>query len=412
MPARLIGSTDPPHNFAIVTIRVIGAGFSGAVAARQLAEKMPCRVEVWDERTHIGGNCHTERDQETGIMVHRYGPHIFNTDSERVWDYVRQFGDFRPFTNRVKAITARGVFSLPINLLTINQFFGKTLTPFEAQDFLKTLGNKNIEEPKNFEEQALKMLGRDLYEAFFEGYTLKQWGCHPTELPASILKRLPVRFTYDDNYYDRRFQGIPAEGYTEVIRRILDHPSIRLHLGKSFRQSSSRSSEREKVDLLIYTGPIDAFFDYSEGRLGYRTVNFEKIETDAHDYQGNAVVNYTDAAVPWTRIHEHKHFAPWENHAQTIAFREFSKETQAGDIPYYPKRLASDMTLLRRYRELAETLSASLSGANRVCFLGRLATYRYMDMETVIGEALEFSDTATENLARGIPVPAFHNERL
>ena len=204
-------------------ILVIGAGFSGAVAARQLAESLPCQVEVWDERDHIAGNCHTERDTETGVMVHRYGPHIFNTDNERVWDYVRRFGDFRPFTNRVKAVTSRGVFTLPINLLTINQFFGKAFSPSEAERFTSALGDKTITEPANFEEQALKMLGRDLYEAFFEGYTVKQWGCHPRELPASILKRLPVRFNYDDNYYNRRFQGIPAEGYTEIIRRILDH---------------------------------------------------------------------------------------------------------------------------------------------------------------------------------------------
>ncbi len=395
-----------------VKIRVIGAGFSGAVAARQLADKLPCQIEVWDERNHIGGNCHTERDRDTGIMIHRYGPHIFNTHSERVWSYVRQFADFRPFINRVKAVTARGVFSLPINLLTINQFFGKAMDPTEAEAFVKSLGDKKIKEPANFEEQALKMLGPDLYEAFFEGYTLKQWGCHPTELPASILKRLPIRFSYDDNYYDRRFQGIPAEGYTEVVRSILDHPRIHIQLGKSFQPSLSQNPEGEKIDLLIYTGPIDAFFDYSEGRLGYRTVDFEKIQTDAHDYQGNAVINYTAAAVPWTRIHEHKHFAPWETHKQTVAFREFSKETGLGDIPYYPKRLASDMDLLRRYRELAENPHARVGGANRVCFLGRLATYRYMDMETVIGEALEFTDKAADNLARGIPVPVFHNEKI
>ena len=392
-------------------ILVVGAGFSGAVAARQLAEGLACQVEVWDERDHIAGNCHTERDAGTGVMVHRYGPHIFNTDNERVWDYVRRFGDFRPFTNRVKAVTSRGVFTLPINLLTINQFFGKAFSPSEAEEFTSALGDKTITEPANFEEQALKMLGRDLYEAFFEGYTVKQWGCHPRELPASILKRLPVRFNYDDNYYNRRFQGIPAEGYTEVIRRILDHPKIRVQLGKSFRASESGTVQGDKPTLLIYTGPIDAFFDYREGRLGYRTVTFERIHTEGNDYQGNAVVNYTDRSVPWTRVHEHKHFAPWETHERTVAFREFSKETEAGDVPYYPKRLAPDMSILQRYRDLAASLSVQSSLGFPVSFLGRLATYRYMDMETVIGEALEFCDIALQRLALKSAVPVFPNER-
>jgi UDP-galactopyranose mutase len=390
-------------------VLVIGAGFSGAVAARQLAESLACEVEVWDERDHLGGNCHTERDTETGVMVHRYGPHIFNTDNERVWDYVRRFGDFRPFTNRVKAVTSRGVFTLPINLLTINQFFGKTLSPFEAEEFVRNLGDKTIAEPQNFEEQALKMLGRDLYEGFFEGYTVKQWGCHPRELPASILKRLPVRFNYDDNYYNRRFQGIPAEGYSEVIRRILDHPSIRVQLRKSFRASESAIMQGDKPTLLIYTGPIDAFFDYRKGRLGYRTVTFERIKTDATDYQGNAVVNYTDRSVPWTRVHEHKHFAPWETHERTVAFREFSKETEVEDVPYYPKRLARDMTILQQYRDLAEHQAARIYNGVPVVFLGRLATYRYMDMETVIGEALTLCDRVTDCVARTVPCPVFPN---
>lgn len=202
-------------------ILVVGSGFSGAVVARQLADSMPCLVEVWDERDHLGGNCHTERDADTGVMVHRYGPHIFNTDDERVWNYVRRFGDFYPFTNRVKAVTSRGVFTMPINLLTINQFFNATFGPAEAEAFVRSLGDTGIGEPANFEEQALKTLGRELYETFFKGYTIKQWGCDPRELPASVIKRLPIRFDYDDNYYTKRFQGLPADGYTEVIRRIL-----------------------------------------------------------------------------------------------------------------------------------------------------------------------------------------------
>lgn len=391
---------------------VIGAGFSGAVLARELVEALDCAVEVRDERDHIAGNCHTERDPETNVMVHKYGPHIFNTDDEKVWSYVRRFGEFRPFVNRVKAVTSRGVFSLPINLLTINQFFGKSLNPEEAEAFVQSLGDRSIGEPSNFEEQALKMLGRDLYEAFFKGYTIKQWGCHPRELPASVLKRLPVRFNYDDNYYNKPYQGIPAGGYTSVIKGILDHPRIRVRLGCRFdglREAVALSG----FDHLFYTGPIDAFFAFSEGRLGYRTVTFERIKTDAVDYQGNAVINYTEETVPWTRIHEHKHFAPWEKHEKTTAFREYSQETGPQDSPYYPKRLAADKASLQRYRGLAESLSNGSAAVAKVAcpvsFLGRLATYRYLDMGPVIGEALSFAESFIASRMSGNAAPIFSN---
>lgn len=362
---------------------IVGSGFSGAVLARELVESLDCHVDVWDERSHIAGNCHTVRDSQTGVMVHAYGPHIFNTDNERVWNYVNRFGEFHPFINRVKAMNARGVFSLPINLLTINQFFGKSMNPTEARDFVASLGDRTIREPANFEEQALKMLGRELYEGFFKGYTIKQWGCDPKELPASILKRLPIRFNYDDNYYSKKFQGIPIIGYTGIINAILNHPRISVTLNKHF-DSGTFMETGQTWDHLFYTGAIDAFFDYSQGRLGYRTVTFDRIDTEVEDYQGNAVINYTDSTVPWTRIHEHKHFAPWEKHEGTAVFKEFSKETGPGDVPYYPKRIDRDLITLRQYREKASELS-------KVSFLGRLATYRYMDMEAVIGEALVFA---------------------
>jgi UDP-galactopyranose mutase len=388
---------------------IIGAGFSGAVLARRLVELISeCQCEIWDERPHIAGNCHTERDPETGVMLHKYGPHIFNTDNEKVWQFVNSFGDFRPFTNRVKAHTSRGIFSMPINLLTINQFFGRSMSPSEARAFIATLGDSSIKEPRNFEEQALKMLGKDLYETFFKGYTIKQWGCDPRELPASILKRLPVRFNYDDNYYNKQFQGIPAEGYTEVIRRILDHPRITIHLNKTFSVSAFEDSKAAEYSHLFYSGPIDAFFNYRHGRLGYRTVTFERIATDEEDYQGNAVINYPEMSVPWTRIHEHKHFTPWESHQKTAVFREFSKETEPEDVPYYPKRLASDKALLQNYRALAESLTQS-DFPIPTSFLGRLATYRYMDMEAVIGEALDFAQRFAESFHLGSAPLVFPN---
>jgi len=388
------------------TFLVVGAGFSGAVVARNLAEEFDCVVDVWDERPHVAGNCYTERDALTGVMLHRYGPHIFNTNNEDVWNYVRRFGEFVPFINRVKAVTRRGVFSLPINLHTLNQFFGRSMNPAEARAFVETLGDKSIASPATFEEQALVMLGKDLYETFFKGYTIKQWGCSPSELPASILKRLPMRFNYDDNYYEKRFQGIPRGGYTALVAAMLDHPRIRVTVNRRF-EPEGMSDVAATCSHIFYTGPIDAFFGYRLGRLGYRTVDFERIDSDGPDYQGNAVINYSDLGVPWTRIHENKHFAPWETHERTVAFREYSKETGVADIPYYPKRLSSDLELLRAYRLLGET--GNPIGLTRVSFLGRLATYRYMDMEAVIGEAITFMKSFASAFRLGSPIPVFPN---
>ena len=376
---------------------IVGAGFSGAVLARELVTRLGAQVVVLEAREHVAGNCHTERDAATGVLLHVHGPHIFNTDHERVWRYVQEFSAFGRYLNRVKAHTARGIFTLPINLHTINQFFGRTFHPQEARAFLATLGDPTIGEPRNFEEQALKTIGRELYETFFHGYTVKQWGCDPRELPASILQRLPVRFSYDDTYYARKFQGIPKDGYTAIIERILAHPAIEVRL----RTAYTRGRDDAGFEHVFFTGPLDAYFDFSEGRLGYRTVTFERIDA-VGDYQGNAVINYPDLAVPWTRIHEHKHFAPWETHERTVAFREYSKETAPGELPYYPKRLAPDKTLLARYRAMAEATPG-------VSFLGRLATYRYMDMETVIGEALTFADVIAQSPSRGAAPPSFPN---
>jgi UDP-galactopyranose mutase len=357
---------------------IIGAGFSGATLARELVEGLGCRVTVVEERSHVAGNCHSQRDASTGVMVHVYGPHIFHTDREDVWNYVNRFEKFQPFVNRIKASNSRGVFALPINLHTINQFFNKRLNPDEARAFLHSLGDRSTGEPANFEEQALKFVGRELYEAFFYGYTLKQWGCEPRELPASILKRLPIRFNYDDNYYNSIFQGIPTNGYTALVEKMLDHPLIEVRLSTRFDRDMQYG-----YDHTFYTGPLDGYFGYSSGRLGYRTVTFERIEAEG-DYQGCALINYSDVSEAFTRIHEHKYFAPWETHARTVAFKEFSKETAAGDIPYYPKRLTADLAVLNEYQQKAKELKA-------VSFLGRLGTYRYLDMHQVIGEALDFS---------------------
>lgn len=375
-------------------IAIVGAGFSGAVIAHELA-KAGYQLSVFDSRNHVAGNCHSARDAETGVMVHTYGPHIFHTSNEKVWSYVQGFDEFMPFTNRVKAITKGKVFSLPVNLLTINQFFGKTFNPREAEEFMKTIGDQSIAEPQTFEEQALRFVGKDLYEAFFKGYTSKQWGLHPSELPASILKRLPVRFNYDDNYYASTYQGMPKNGYTYIVEKMLDHPNIKLHLNTAFERSASPD-----YDHVFYSGPIDTWFGYSQGRLGYRTLDFHA-ETHTGDYQGNAVLNYCDEDVPWTRISEHKHFSPWESHEKTVIFKEYSRYCEENDIPYYPIRLVKDKSQLKQYIELAQA-------ERNITFVGRLGTYRYLDMHVTIAEALDVAERFLSLAQTNQQMPAFN----
>jgi len=361
--------------------------------ARELADA-GFHLEVFDSRSHVAGNCHTERDAETGVMVHKYGPHIFHTDNERVWQYLNRFTRFMPYTNRVKT-TARGrVYTLPINLLTINQFFGKTMSPAEAREFIEQQADLTIQDPQNFEEQALRFVGNELYETFFKGYTIKQWGCHPTELPASILKRLPVRFTYDDNYYFHKHQGMPEHGYTAIVEQILDHDNISVHLESRFDREQESSYEH-----VFYSGAIDGYFDYRLGRLGYRTLDFKEIRAEG-DYQGCAVMNYADEDVPYTRISEHKYFSPWESRENTLCLVEYSRACKPEDIPYYPIRLVEEKSMLRKYVALANEL-------HNVTFLGRLGTYRYLDMDVTIAEALAAADEFLELKKKSQPILAF-----
>ncbi|MCA8487526.1 UDP-galactopyranose mutase [Burkholderia multivorans] len=379
-------------------VGIVGAGFTGAVIAYKLA-RAGYQVEVFDSRSHLAGNCHSDRDPETGVMVHTYGPHIFHTSQEHVWKFVNEFDEFMPFVNRVKAVVKGRVFTLPINLLTINQFFGKAMSPSEAKAFLESIGDKSITDPKNFEEQALRFVGRDLYEAFFLGYTTKQWGMHPTELQASILKRLPVRFNYDDNYYNSKYQGMPKNGYTYIVEKLIDHPNIKVHLNQRFDRK-----EAAGYDHVFYSGPVDGWFGYQDGRLGYRTLDFEASRHDG-DYQGNAVINYCDVDVPWTRISEHKHFAPWETHERTLIFKEHSRYCGESDVPYYPIRLAKEKTMLAHYVGLAQK-------ERNVSFVGRLGTYRYLDMHVTIQEALEAADGFLAARAAGSDVPQFFVDPL
>lgn len=333
------------------------------------------KATIIDARAHVAGNCHTERDAETGVMVHVYGPHIFHTDDTEVWEYVNSFARFKPFKNQVKTTAQGAVYSLPVNLHTINQFYGKTLRPDEARAFIETQADTTITDPQSFEDQALRFVGPDLYAAFFKGYTEKQWGCSPRELPASILKRLPLRFNYDDNYFFHRYQGMPEQGYTPMVEAILDHPNIDVHLNTAYTPELGA-----RHDHVFWSGPLDGYFEYSLGRLGYRTLDFERFSANG-DWQGCAVMNYGDADVPWTRITEHKHFAPWENHEGSVLYREYARACEDGDIPYYPIRLVAEKAMLRDYVALANTTQG-------VTFVGRLGTYRYLDMDVTIREAL------------------------
>jgi len=372
---------------------IVGAGFSGAVIGRALAEAGHS-VLVVDERGHVAGNCHSQRDAETGVMTHVYGPHIFHTADARVWAYVRKFGEMVPYLHRVQAVSGGAVYSLPVNLLTINQFFGATMGPEEARAFIASR-SLQIGDPANFEEQALSMIGPELYQAFFRGYTRKQWGLDPRELPASILKRLPLRFNYDDSYFAHPFQAMPKGGYTAIVEAILDVPHLEVRLGTRFEDLD------EAFTHVVYSGPLDRYFNYAYGRLPYRTLDFE-VFRGRGDHQGTAVLNYCDETTPYTRVTEHKHFAPWERDGieGTICYREFSRSCGPNDIPYYPVRLSGEETMLKAYVERAQALSD-------VSFVGRLGTYRYLDMDVTIGEALHAADQIIACSRTGAPIPAF-----
>ncbi|HGH8122878.1 TPA: UDP-galactopyranose mutase [Enterobacter kobei] len=377
-----------------MTVAIVGAGISGAVIARLLAEQGISSV-VFDKRSHIAGNCHSERDPQTNVMLHVYGPHIFHTDDKEVWDFVNNYSEFMPYTNRVKAVYKGNVYLLPVNLHTINQFFNKTLRPDEARAFIESKADKSIVDPQNFEEQAISMIGRELYEAFFRGYTRKQWGVEPTELPASILKRLPLRFNYNDNYFNHKYQGMPKEGYTDMVAKILDHELIEVRTDTEFS-----ADEGDAYQHVFWSGALDGYFNFSEARLGYRTLDFEKFSAEG-DYQGTAVINYCEEDVPYTRITEHKHFSPWESHENTTCYREFSRLCTENDVPYYPIRMVKEKELLNRYLDKAQALS-------NTTFVGRLGTYRYLDMDVTIREAIDVAKKYLECQRNQEPMPVFN----
>jgi UDP-galactopyranose mutase len=360
---------------------VVGGGMFGAVFARQAAE---CgqHVCVIDKRQHIAGNCYSE--QIAGVEVHRYGPHIFHTDNERVWEFVNRFAQFNNYVHRGRVLHSGRMLSFPINLMTLAQLWG-VVTPAEAEQKLAA-ARIPCEHPRNLRDWILSQVGEELYEVFVRGYTTKQWGRDPAELPPSIIRRIPIRQTYDDRYFADRFQGVPIGGYTRMFENMLDHDGIEVQVGIDyFENATELNNATEKV---VYTGKIDQYFDYRFGELEYRSLRFEN-EVLAGDFQGAAIVNYTEASVPFTRITEHKHFE-FQTSGKTVITREYPAACDRQAVPYYPIRDAANTALYEKYRAEAQRVGLLLGG--------RLATYQYYDMHQVVAQAMTLAEKEFERL--------------
>lgn len=377
-------------NFAGYDLIVAGSGFFGLTIAERAATQLDKRVLVLDRRDHIGGNAYSEVEPETGVEVHRYGAHLFHTSNKRVWDYVTQFTDFTDYQHRVFTKHQGQIYSFPLNLGLICQFFGRAFSPDEARELVaEQAAEIETADAQNFEEKAISLVGRPLYEAFFRGYTAKQWETDPKELPAANITRLPVRYNFNTRYFSDAYEGLPVDGYTAWLEKMADHPNIDVRL------STDYFDVRDQLPAdcpVVYTGPLDQYFSYSAGELGWRTLDFEQEVVPTGDYQGTPVLNYADEDVPFTRIHEFRHFHPEREsrHAKdkTVIFREYSRFAESGDEPYYPINTAEDREKLESYRELAKREARE----RKVLFGGRLGTYKYLDMHMAIGSALTMFD--------------------
>jgi len=358
---------------------IVGSGLFGSVFAREATDKGK-KCLVIEERDHIGGNCYTE--EKDGINIHKYGPHIFHTDDKRIWDYTNRFIEFNNYRHSPRVKYKNQIYSFPINLLTLYQIWGVS-TPQEAIDKIKSYAVP-IKNPKNLEEWALSQVGEEIYNIFIKGYTTKQWGRDPKDLPVSIIKRIPIRLTFDDNYFFDRYQGIPIGGYTRMVQNILN--GIEVRMGEDY--FSNKSYWDSIADKIVFTGKIDRFFDYKFGDLEYRSLDFQTEKHDIPDYQGCSIVNYTEGEVPHTRITEHKHF---ENSKSEVTWttKEFPKEYSRGDVPYYPINNEKNSKIYSLYKKEAEDLDNFIFG-------GRLAEYKYYDMHQVIASALSKSKKELE----------------
>jgi UDP-galactopyranose mutase len=369
-----------------IDLAIVGSGFFGLTIAERCASDLGLRVLVLDRRPHIGGNAYSEPEPETGIEVHRYGAHLFHTSNDRVWEYVNRFTAFTGYQHRVFSVYKGRVYPLPINLGTICEYFGQVMSPDEARALIaEQAAEIDPDQVSNLEQKAISLVGRPLYEAFFRGYTAKQWQTDPVNLPPEVISRLPVRYTFNNRYFSDTHEGLPVDGYTRWLERMADHPNIEVRLGTEF--ASLRSGLVGQLPV-VYTGPLDAYFGYAAGDLGWRTLDFHTEVLPTGDFQGTPVMNYADEDVPYTRIHEFRHFHPerdWYPKDKTVIMREYSRFAEHGDEPYYPINTPEDRARLLTYRELA-------GREDGVLFGGRLGTYKYLDMHMAIGSALSMYD--------------------
>ena len=369
---------------------VVGSGLFGLTIAEQAAFRWGLRVAIVERRSHLGGNAYSEIDPETGIEVHKYGAHLFHTSNERVWEYVNRFTSFTSYVHRVWTTVDGVVYPMPVNLGTINQFFSAAYGPDEARALIaQQAAEVDGQEITDFESKGVSLVGRPLFEAFFKNYTAKQWQTDPKDLPASIISRLPVRYNYDSRYFNDKYEGLPVDGYTAWMERMVASDLIDVYLDTDFFDPENPLNKAAVVGKVpvVYTGPVDRYFDYSAGDLSWRTVDFEKEVVETGDYQGCSVMNYGDIDVPFTRIIEFRHFHPERDYQdkKTVIFREFSRFADHGDEPYYPVNTAQDRERLEQYREL-------MKNEDRVFFGGRLGTYKYLDMHMAIASALTMLD--------------------
>ncbi|MGW6443553.1 UDP-galactopyranose mutase [Lentzea sp. NPDC055074] len=385
-------------SFAGYDLIVVGSGFFGLTVAERTASQLNKRVLVLERRDHIGGNAYSEAEPETGIEVHRYGAHLFHTSNKRVWEYVNEFTSFTGYQHRVFAMHNGQSYQFPMGLGLLSQFVGRYMSPEDAKAWVAEQASEiDTKDAKNLEEKAISLVGRPLYEAFIKAYTAKQWQTDPKELPAAVISRLPVRYTFDNRYFNDTYEGLPVDGYTAWLEKMADHPNIDVKLSTDFFDVRDEIPAGTPV---VYTGPVDRYFDYSEGWLGWRTLDFEQEVLPIGDFQGTPVMNYNDADVPYTRIHEFRHFHPEREYPndKTVIVREFSRAAEKDDEPYYPINTAEDRVKLERYRELAKKEAAE----RNVLFGGRLGTYKYLDMHMAIGSALSvFDNKIAPHLASG-----------
>ena len=377
-------------SFTRYDLVVVGSGFFGLTVAERAAAELDKRVLVVERRHHLGGNAYSEKEPETGIEVHRYGAHLFHTSNKRVWEYVNRFTGFTGYQHRVFTIHQGQVYPFPMGLGLISQFFGRYFTPDQARALIAGQAAEiDGKDATNLEEKAISLIGRPLYEAFVRDYTAKQWQTDPTELPAATIARLPVRYTFDNRYFNDAFEGLPVDGYTAWLTKMASHPNIDVVVDTDYFEIRDGIPDRTPV---VYTGPLDRYFDYSEGWLGWRTLDFEhEVVRGCGDFQGTPVMNYPDADVAFTRILEFRHFHPERDYYpndRTVIVREFSRFAGKEDEPYYPINTPEDRATLGRYRELAKAETVD----RRILFGGRLGTYKYLDMHMAIGSALTMFD--------------------